>query len=194
MKAVVYAHKVNMREELLLLLLLLLFLLLLLLILLLILVLVLLLLLLFLLLLFLVILLLILLLLLIFLLILLLVLPLLLLLLLSLALQPAVDFGLSNKVLLFFSIRHQLSPSSHSQHLKISSCFLFPSFPRSSPLPCPFQFLSEDLFGYSILLHSLQVTYPLPFYPFYYIFSFALTREEPLQQILSAARSINNTA
>jgi hypothetical protein len=35
--------------------------------------------------------------------------------------------------------------------------------------------LSEDLYGYPILLHSLQVTqptYPLPLYPFYYIFSF----------------------
>jgi hypothetical protein len=39
----------------------------------------------------------------------------------------------------------------------------------------PFQFLSENLFEYPILLHSLQVTqptYPLPFYQFYYIFSF----------------------
>jgi hypothetical protein len=38
-----------------------------------------------------------------------------------------------------------------------------------------FQFLSEDLFGHSILLHSLQVTqltYLLPLYAFYYIFSF----------------------
>ena len=36
----------------------------------------------------------------------------------------------------------------------------------------PFQFLSEDLFGHPILLHSLQETqpiYPLPLYPFYYI-------------------------
>jgi hypothetical protein len=35
--------------------------------------------------------------------------------------------------------------------------------------------LSEDLFGHPILLLSLQVTlqtYPLPLYPFYYIFSF----------------------
>jgi hypothetical protein len=35
--------------------------------------------------------------------------------------------------------------------------------------------LSEDLSGHPILLHSLQVTqptYPLPLYPFYYIFSF----------------------
>jgi hypothetical protein len=35
--------------------------------------------------------------------------------------------------------------------------------------------LSEDLFGHPILLHSLRVTqptYPLHFYPFYYIFTF----------------------
>ena len=32
------------------------------------------------------------------------------------------------------------SPSSHSQHLKISFYFLFPSFPGSSPLSRPFQF------------------------------------------------------
>jgi hypothetical protein len=35
--------------------------------------------------------------------------------------------------------------------------------------------LNEDLFGHLVLLHSLQVTqpaYPLPLYPFYYIFSF----------------------
>jgi hypothetical protein len=39
-----------------------------------------------------------------------------------------------------------------------------------------FQFLSEDLFGNPILLRSPQVvqpTYPLPLYPFYYIFSFS---------------------
>ena len=63
--------------------------------------------------------------------------------------------GLSNNVLTFFPICHQLSPSSHSQHLKISFCFLFPSFPGSSPSSRPFQFLSEDLFGHPILLHSL---------------------------------------
>ena len=38
--------------------------------------------------------------------------------------------------------------------LKISFYFLFPSFPGSSPSSHPFQFLSEDLFGHSIL-HSL---------------------------------------
>ena len=32
----------------------------------------------------------------------------------------------------FFPICHQLYPSSHSQHLKISFDFLFPSFPGSS--------------------------------------------------------------
>ena len=48
------------------------------------------------------------------------------LLLLPLALQPNVGFGLSNSVLPFFPICHQLSPSSHSQHLKISFYFLFP--------------------------------------------------------------------
>ena len=69
------------------------------------------------------------------------------LLLLPLALQPTVGFGLSNNVLPFSPIRHQLSPSSHSQHLKISFYFLFPFFPGSSPLPHPFQFLSEDLLG-----------------------------------------------
>ena len=82
---------------------------------------------------------------------------LLLLLLLPLALQFTVGFGLSNNVLPFFPICHHLSPSSHSQHLKISFYFLFPSFPGSSPSR-PFQFLSEDLFEYPILLHSLQVT------------------------------------
>jgi hypothetical protein len=96
-------------------------------------------------------------------------------LLLPLALQPSVGFGLSNNTLPFFFIYHQLSPSSHSQHLKISFYLFSPSFPGSSSLSHPFHFLSEDLFGHPILLHSLQVTqptYPLPLYPFYYIFSF----------------------
>ena len=83
------------------------------------------------------------------------VLLLLLLLLLPLALQPTVGFGLSNNVLPFFPICHQLSPSSHSQHLKIYFYFLFTSFPGSSPSSRPFQFLSEDRFGHPILLHSL---------------------------------------
>ena len=46
-----------------------------------------------------------------------------------------------------FSYLPQLSPSSHSQHSKISFYFLFPSFPGSSPSSRPFQFLSEDLLG-----------------------------------------------
>jgi len=78
-----------------------------------------------------------------------------LLLLLTLVLQPTVGFGLSNNVLPFFPICHQLSPYSRSQHLKISLYFLFPSFPGSSPSSRPFQFLSEDLFRHPIPLHSL---------------------------------------
>jgi hypothetical protein len=81
-----------------------------------------------------------------------------LLLLLPLALQPAVGFGLSKNNSPFFPICHQLSPSSHSQHLKISFYFFSPSFSGSSSSSRPFQFLSEDLFGHPILLHSLHVT------------------------------------
>jgi len=98
---------------------------------------------------------------------------LLLLLLLQLALQPIVGFGLSNNVPPFCPICHKLSPSYHSQHLKISFYFFSPSFPGLSPSFRPFQLLTEILFGHPILLHSIQVTqptYPLPFYPFYYIF------------------------
>jgi len=62
-----------------------------------------------------------------------------------------VGFGLSNNVLPFFPICHQLSPSSHSQHLKISFYFLFPPFPGSSPSSRTFQFFSEDHFGHPIL-------------------------------------------
>ena len=80
------------------------------------------------------------------------------LLLLPLAIQPTVSFGLSKNTLPFFLAYHQLSPMSHSQHLKISFYFPFPSFPGSSPLSRPFQFLGEYLFGHPILLHSLQVT------------------------------------
>jgi len=95
--------------------------------------------------------------------------------LLLLTLQPAVGFGLSNNTSPFSPICHQLSPSSHSQHLKISFYFFSPSFPGSSSSSRLFKFLSEDLFGHPILLHSLQVTqptYPLPLYPFYCFFSF----------------------
>ena len=83
-----------------------------------------------------------------------------LLLLLPLALQPAVGLGLSNNTSPFVPICHQLCPSSHSQHLKISFYFFSPSFPVSSSSSRPFQFLSEDLFGHPVLLHSLQVTQP----------------------------------
>jgi hypothetical protein len=96
-------------------------------------------------------------------------------LLLPLVLQPIVGFGLSNNVPQFCPIYHQLSPSSHSQHLKISFYFFSPSYSGPSSSFQPFQFLIEDLFGYPILLHFLQVTqaiYPLLLCPFYYIFSF----------------------
>jgi len=53
------------------------------------------------------------------------------LLLLPLALQPALVFGLSNNTSPFVPIYHQLSPSSHSQHLKISFHFFSPSFPET---------------------------------------------------------------
>jgi hypothetical protein len=62
-----------------------------------------------------------------------------------LALQPTVGFGLPNNVLPIFPICHRLSPSSHSQHLKISFYFLFPSFPGSSPSARPFQFIPDNL-------------------------------------------------
>src|SRR5215470_15531857 len=74
------------------------------------------------------------------------------LLLLPLALQPAVGFVLSNNTSPFFPIYHQLSPSSHSQHLKISFYFFSPSFPGSSSSSRSFQFLSEYHFGHPILL------------------------------------------
>jgi len=45
--------------------------------------------------------------------------------LLPLALQPTVGFGLSNNTSPFFPIYHQLSPSSHSHHLKISLLLLY---------------------------------------------------------------------
>jgi len=99
------------------------------------------------------------------------------LLLLHLALQPAVGFGLSNNTSPFVPIYHHLSPSSHVQHLKISFHFFSSSFPGSSSSSRPFQFLSEDLLGHPILLHSLQVTqptYPLPFAPLCILLYFLL--------------------
>ena len=53
--------------------------------------------------------------------------PNILLLLLPLELQPTVGFGLLNNVLPFFSICHQHSPSSHSQHLK-NMDIIYPRF------------------------------------------------------------------
>ena len=108
-------------------------------------------------------------------------------LLLPLALQPTVGFGLSNNVLPFFSICHQLSPSSHSQHLKISFCFLFPSFPGSSPSPsigttahcglwpvkrCPsiFSYLPPTLSIFS--LPALAALFLLPLSIFSWVFPF----------------------
>jgi hypothetical protein len=63
-----------------------------------------------------------------------------LLLLLPLALQPTVGFGLSSNTSPFSPIYHQISPSSHSQHLKSSLYFFSPSFPGSSPLSHPHMF------------------------------------------------------
>jgi hypothetical protein len=78
--------------------------------------------------------------------------------LLPLALQPAVGFGLSNNTSPFFPIYHQLSPSSHSQHLKISFTSSFPGSYFSSRA---FQFLSEDRFGHPVLLSlSLSLSHP----------------------------------
>ena len=53
----------------------------------------------------------------------------------------------------FVLICHQLSLSTHSQHLKISFYFPFPSFPGCSPSSRPFHFLSEDFWA----------SYPPPF-------------------------------
>jgi len=83
-----------------------------------------------------------------------------------LVLQPVVGFGLSNNVPPFCPIYHQLSPSSHSQHLKISFYFFSPSSPGPSPSFHPFQFLIEDLFGHPILLHFIQVTQAIYLCPF----------------------------
>ena len=83
---------------------------------------------------------------------------LLLVLLLPLALQPAVGFGLSNNTSPFFPVYHQVSPFSHSQHLKISFYFFSPSFPGSSSSSRPFQSLSEDFWG--ILFSSILSRLP----------------------------------
>jgi len=118
------------------------------------------------------------------------------LLLLPLALQPIVGFGLSNNVPPFCPICHQFSPSSHFLHLKISFYFFSPSFPGPSSSSRPFQFLREDLFGHPILLHSLRVTqptYPLPLYPFYYIFSFIHKKRFCIQLTVFLLSVVYNT-
>ena len=77
---------------------------------------------------------------------------------LPLAPQPAVGYGLSNNTSPFFPIYHQLSPSSHSQHLKNSFHFFCPSFPGSSSSSRHFQFLSEGFLG--ILFSSILSRWP----------------------------------
>jgi len=70
-------------------------------------------------------------------------------LLLPLALQPAVGFCLSNNTSPFFPILHQLFPSSHSQHLKISFYFLLNSIHstfKSWKTPCNYQNIYPVLF------------------------------------------------
>ena len=56
----------------------------------------------------------------------------------------------------FFSTHHYLSSSSHSQHLKISFYFLFPSFPGSSPFASSLPVLEW---------RSFWASYPPPFSP-----------------------------
>jgi hypothetical protein len=67
-----------------------------------------------------------------------------------LALQPVVGFGLSNNISPFFPIL-QLSPSSHSQHLKISCCFLLDSIHSTSRASCNYQNIYPLLFRPSSL-------------------------------------------
>ena len=94
---------------------------------------------------------------------------------LPLALQPTAGFDLSNNVLPFFPICHQLSPSSHSQHLKISFYILFPFFSwvftffsslpvlecRSFCASYPPPFSPGDLTGLSFALLSILLYFLL---------------------------------
>ena len=91
-------------------------------------------------------------------------------LLLPLALQPTVSFGLSNNVLPFFPICHQLSSFSHSQHFKISLYFLFPSSPGSSPSSRPVQFYISPLVE-KILYHYITFKCAVMLSDFFHIVS-----------------------
>jgi hypothetical protein len=72
---------------------------------------------------------------------------------LPLALQPTVDFGLLKNTAPFFPILHQLSPSSHTQHLKIPFYFLLnsPQYFKSWKTPCNYQNIYLVLFHPSSL-------------------------------------------
>ena len=93
-------------------------------------------------------------------------------LLLPLALQPTVGFGLSNNVLPFFPICHQLSPSSHSQHLNSLSTSSQTIAAKYTPRAC-FQNASHFLLFFLFLL-SLP---PPPIsssslYPYFWVLAF----------------------
>ena len=74
----------------------------------------------------------------------------------SLAQEPAVGYGLSNNILPSLSTHRQLSPSSHSQHFKISFYFLYPSFPGSSPWPRTLPVLEWSIYITQTMLTYLQ--------------------------------------
>ena len=96
-----------------------------------------------------------------------------LLLLLPLALQPVVGFGLSNNVPPFCPICHHLSPSSHSQYLKISFYFFSPSFLGLPPCFIPSSFWVKIFLG--ILSSSILSRWPkqLILYPFIHFTTFS---------------------
>ena len=78
-------------------------------------------------------------------------------LLLPLVPQPVVGFGLSNNVFPFSYLSLTLSSFSLPA-LEDLFLLLLSICPGSSPSSPPPQFLSEDLFRFPIVLHSLQVT------------------------------------
>ena len=75
---------------------------------------------------------------------------------------------------IFFPICQKLSPSSHSQHLKISFYFLFPFFPGSSLLLVPSTSWVKIFLG--ILSSSILSRWPnqLILYPFIYFATFLI--------------------